>query len=220
MAVTGGTLTPEADTRLRFVRRLAVAMVLLVGVASALSQFASLDRIAGGLLASSAIAAAVIGFAARQTLANGVAGVMLAIAQPVRLGDMVTFEGETGLVEDVRLTYTYLRAADGHRVVIPNERLASGVLINETIGDPTVRVEISVWIASDADHDRALALLSGTRGATARIAEITAGGVRLAVAGEVAAAPLRPAREAELRAHCLRLLREAGLLPQAGGRGI
>ena len=79
----------------------------------ALSQFAALDRLATSLLASGALAAAIVGFAARQTLANAVAGVLLFVTQPLRIGDLVTFEGETGTVEDVRLTYTWLR--DGRR---------------------------------------------------------------------------------------------------------
>ena len=60
------------------------------------------------LLASGAIAAAVIGFAARQTLANFMAGIMLAVTQPIRVGDWVTFEGNYGVVEDVRLNHTIL----------------------------------------------------------------------------------------------------------------
>ena len=55
----------------------------------------------------------VVGFAARQTLANAIAGILLAITQPIRIGDLVTFEDETGEVEDVRLTYTYMRLDDG-----------------------------------------------------------------------------------------------------------
>ncbi|MGZ8650281.1 MAG: hypothetical protein ACXW08_16900, partial [Solirubrobacteraceae bacterium] len=70
-------LSREIDTRLRFVRRLAYAVILLTGVALALSQFDGVNRIAASVLASGVVAAAIIGFAARQTLANVVAGVML-----------------------------------------------------------------------------------------------------------------------------------------------
>ena len=83
-------------------------------------------KLATSLLASGAIAAAIIGFAARQTLANFVAGIMLAITQPIRVGDWVTFEGNYGVVEDVRLNHTILRTATEQRIVIPNEKLAGG----------------------------------------------------------------------------------------------
>src|SRR3954463_2621863 len=111
----GIELDPVTDTRLRFIRRVVEASIAVIGVAVAISQFAALDRLATSILASSALAAAVIGFAARQTLANAVAGVLLFITQPVRIGDLVTVEDGTGTVEDVRLTYTWLRAADAPR---------------------------------------------------------------------------------------------------------
>src|SRR3954454_11123244 len=116
------SLSPVADTRLRLIRRLVFATIVVLGLGFALIQFPSVKRVATGVLASSAVLGLVVGFAARQTLANGVAGILLAITQPIRIGDLVTFEGETGVVEDVRLTYTYVRADDGRRFVIPNER--------------------------------------------------------------------------------------------------
>ena len=90
----------------------------------------------------------VVGFAARQTLANGIAGILLAITQPIRIGDLVTFEDQTGEVEDVQLTYTYIRLDDGRRLIVPNERLAQSSVENHTIVDPRVQVEVSVWIAA------------------------------------------------------------------------
>ena len=101
-------------------------MILLIGIAIALSGFTGISKLATSLLASGAIAAAIIGFAARQTLANFIAGIMLAITQPIRVGDWVTFEGNYGVVEDVSLNHTVLRTATEQRIVIPNEKLAGG----------------------------------------------------------------------------------------------
>src|SRR3954468_13999721 len=151
-AVAGGQLSPVADTRLRFLRRVAGAVIILIGLALAVAQFTELDRLASTVLASSAIAAAVIGFAARQVLANAIAGLMIAITQPLRIGDLVTFEEQTGTVEDISLTYTWLRMGSGARLIIPNERLAAGVLRNDSLGEATVALEVTVWIAPDADE--------------------------------------------------------------------
>ncbi len=132
------------------------------------------------MLASSAIAAAVIGFAARQVLANAIAGFVLAITQPLRIGDLVTFEDQTGTVEDVSLTYTWLRTGSDARMIIPNERLASGVLRNDSIRSPTVALEVALWLAPDADEEaavRALEALPDSR--VVRIAEVTEQGVRV-----------------------------------------
>jgi small conductance mechanosensitive channel len=208
-------LDPVVDTRLRFVRRLVEASIAIIGIAVALSQFAALDRLATSVLASGALAAAVIGFAARQTLANGVAGVLLFISQPLRIGDLVTFEGQTGTVEDVRLTYTWLRTADDTRLIVPNERLAAGVIRNDSIVTPQVIAEVSLWLPAHADADRACELLGSQAGdeETVRLAEMDADGrVRLTVTGTAGAAHDRAKREAELRAKCLRTLRGAGLL--------
>ena len=68
----GRDLSPVADTRLRLVRRLVYATIIVFGLALALSQFAAIKRVATGVLASSAVLGLVIGFAARQTLANAV----------------------------------------------------------------------------------------------------------------------------------------------------
>ncbi len=160
LARRGKTLTeglsPVANTRLRMVRRLIFAGILLIGAMLALSQFEDVKRIATGLLASSAVLGLVVGFAARQTLANAIAGILLAITQPIRIGDLVTFEGESGTVEDVRLTYTFIRKANDTRLVVPNERLAQSAIENHTIVDPRVRVEVDLWLPPSADASRAV----------------------------------------------------------------
>ncbi len=211
-------IDPVTDTRLRFIRRLTEAAIAIVGIAFATSQFAALDRLATSILASSALAAAVIGFAARQTLANAVAGVLLFITQPVRIGDLVTVEDVTGTVEDVRLTYTWLRAGDDTRLIVPNERLAAVIIRNDSIVTPRVIAEVSVWLPAHVDADRASELLREEIGdaGTVRVAEMAPEGhVRMAVTGTAGAAHDRAQREAELRAGCLRTLRGAGLLTTA-----
>lgn len=210
---------PRVDTRLRIVRRLVVATIAVIGVAVALSQFTALDRLAASLLASGAIVAAVVGFAAQRSLGNVVAGILLAVAQPVRIGDLVTVEGETGTIEDMGLTYTVLRTGADARLMIPNERLASSIVRNDTIFSRSIVAEVSVWLPASADVDRALELvaLEAGEGMTAQVVEMTPEGwVRLTVSGTACPAEERFAREAELRAGCLRRLRAGGLLAHEG----
>jgi len=204
-------LSPEADTRLRFVRRLVYTAIIALGIAVALSQFTGINRLAASLLASGAIAAAIIGFAARQTLANLVAGIMLAITQPIRVGDWVWFEDQYGAVEDVRLNFTILRTGGDQRVVIPNERLASGILRNDTLGSGSVALDVSVWLPPGADAARAVEVLQAETGQEVTVAEALPWGTRLAVGGEQTPPPERAAREAALRLQCLRRLQAEGL---------
>ena len=158
------------------------------------------------------LVAAIVGFAARQTLGNLIAGIMLAITQPLRVGDWVTFEENYGVVEDVRLNFTVLRTASDVRVVIPNERLAAGILRNDTLGSDAIGLDVSVWLPPDTDVDRALAALEDETGSEASVAEITHEGVRISVAGEPVPPPEKGPRQAELRAQCLARLRSEGLL--------
>jgi small conductance mechanosensitive channel len=215
-AVAGGELSPVVDTRLRFLRRVASTIIILIGVALAVAQYTELNRLASTVLASSAIAAAVIGFAARQVLANAIAGLVLAITQPLRIGDLVTFEDQTGTVEDISLTYTWLRMGSDARLIIPNERLAAGVLRNDSIRSATVALEVTVWLAAEADERTAIEALEALEDArSARISDVTETGIAVLVAGPPVATSERLEREAGLRAAALRALREAGV-PRAG----
>jgi small-conductance mechanosensitive channel len=204
-------LSPVANTRLRLVRRLIFASIVVIGIMLALSQFDEVKRIGTGLLASSAVLGLVVGFAARQTLANGVAGILLAITQPIRIGDLVTFEGETGTVEDVRLTYTFIRKANATRVIVPNERLASSTIENHTIVDPRVRVEVEVWLPPHADSSRALAVLGEEPDLDVEIAQVEKDGIQLTVTTAAETASDRGAVAARVRAATLEKLRSEGL---------
>ena len=210
-AVGGDELSPAATTRLRLVRRLVFAIILVIGLALALAQFEGVRRIATGVLASSAVLGLVVGFAARQTLANAVAGVLIAVTQPIRIGDLVTFEGATGVVEDVRLTYIYIRGADDTRIVVPNERLAASTIENHTIGGPRVKVEASLWLPPEADVERALEVLADDERVKVSVAEVEKEGVRLTASTWAASAEERHGVASRLRATSLARLREEGL---------
>jgi small conductance mechanosensitive channel len=210
-AAVGAELSPVASTRLRLVRRLIYATIIVLGVALALAQFEAVKRLATGVLASSAVLGLVVGFAARAVLANGVAGVMIAITQPIRIGDLITFEERTGTVEDIRLTYTYVLADDGSRIVVPNERLAQNTVQNHTIFDPRVRVEADVWLAPEVDALRALAALGRQEDVEVSIAEIDKEGVRLVARTWARSYTERGQLAAGLRASCLETLRREGL---------
>jgi small-conductance mechanosensitive channel len=125
----------STKTRLRFLRRLTVMVAFVVLAALAVAQFTELEKLATGILASTAVLAAIIGFAAQHTIANMVAGVQLAVAQPIKIGDQIEFEEVSGRVVDITLSYTYVNPGDDSSVVIPNQLLVEGVLHNRSTGD-------------------------------------------------------------------------------------
>jgi small-conductance mechanosensitive channel len=136
--------------------------------------------------------------------------VLLAITQPIRIGDLVTFEEETGVVEDVRLAYTYIRADDGRRLIVPNERLAQSTIANHTIVDPRVMVAVDLWVSPGGDPMGALRALED-EGYDVAVAEVGKDGVRLSVGAWAETSAERIPLAARLRAECLERLDRDGL---------
>jgi small-conductance mechanosensitive channel len=122
-------------TRLRILRRLAILAVFFVIGMLVLSQFTELKRLATGILASTALVVAVVGFAAQRTLANVMAGIQIAVSQPIRIGDRIEFDECEGRVTDITLSYTYLDPGDGSAIVIPNQLLVEGTVHNHSTAD-------------------------------------------------------------------------------------
>ena len=213
LKMTDGGVSRTATTRLRVIRRLVFVIIIVIGAALALSQFGQIRRLATGILASSAVLGLVIGFAARQSLGNMVAGVVLAISQPIRIGDRVTFDEDTGRVDDISLTYTYLDPGDGRLIVVPNESIVSGTVFNHSTGDRGAPITVSAWVPAATDLERAEAALKGAGADTVRVAEWTHEGIRLEVKVASDAHRTRVGdEEAALRGRAQMALQSAGLL--------
>jgi small-conductance mechanosensitive channel len=143
--------TPATVTRYRVIRRSISVAIVFIGILSALLLIPAFQGAASGILASSAVIALVVGYAAQPTLANFIAGILIAFIQPLRIGDYVTASGAAGTVEDIGLTYTVLRAPDGARFYLPNSKLASDTIKNTTLAghEHLARVELSVPRSTD-----------------------------------------------------------------------
>jgi len=144
--MVGRDRSPAALTRYRVLRRSITVVIVTIGVLSALLVIPQVRALAGGLLASSAVLGLIIGFASQRTLGNFVAGLMIAMTQPLRLGDWVEVDGVEGTVEEISLIYTFIRTADNARLVIPNEKLASDTIRNSTIRSPAKYAEVTVQV--------------------------------------------------------------------------
>jgi small-conductance mechanosensitive channel len=144
-------LDPKLATRYRVVRRSVTAAIYFVGILSALLVIPEVQAVAGGILASSAVIGIVVGFASQRTLGNFIAGLLIAFTQPLRLGDRVEVDDASGVVEEVTLSYTFIRTDDDTRVVIPNEKLASDTIRNSTIRSRETLAEITVQVPLNHD---------------------------------------------------------------------
>src|SRR5215211_81433 len=209
-ALSRREFAPEAVTRYRAVRRVLMTTIVFIGVLSALLVIPQVRAIAGGILASSAVLGLVIGFAAQRTIGNAVAGVLIAFSQPLRLGDRVEVDGVEGTVEEIGLTYTFIRANDGARLVIPNEKLASDTIRNLTIRSTERVAEITVQVPLQQDLDAVLDSLRAETTGDVYVSSIDGNAVitlRERAESEMAAERLE--RDLRLRAH--RRLRAAGV---------
>ena len=153
-------LAPETATRYRVLRRSIWITIVFVGVFSALLVIPQVQTVAGGILASSAVVGLVLGFASQRTIGNFVAGLLIAFTQPLRLGDEVEVQGASGVVEEIGLTYTWIRTRDNDRYVVPNEKLASDTIRNSTIRSPGTLAEVTVRVPVAADLPAVVAALA------------------------------------------------------------
>ena len=207
-------LPPEAATRYRVLRRSVSTAVISVGLLSALLVIPQVRTVAGSLLASSAVVGIVIGFASQRTIGNFVAGLLIAFTQPIRLGDRVVLENTTGTVEEIALTYTFIRTEEGSRLVIPNEKLASDTIVNATIVSREKVAEISLQVPLDKDLRAAVQALqdviAGERAPEIAVTSLEGNAtivLRVAAPGPIEAERL----ESELRLRAHERLRAAGV---------
>jgi small-conductance mechanosensitive channel len=222
---------PVADgavfaTRYRLLRRTSEALVVLLAVIIVLWSFDSTRSAAQTVLASSAVVGLVVGFAARSTLANFVAGVMIAINQPVRLGDRISVGDVEGTVEDIGLAYTRLRTPDNRRVLIPNEELANSRVTNMTIVDPVSLAQARLTLPPTADPVRVRAILdeqadavpgrvADRPGPGTAVADVTAEGTTYTVGVWMPDAAQAATAAAALRVQCVTRLHEEGIGAEA-----
>ena len=203
-------LAAGAMTRYRVLRRTVFATVVFVGAMSALLVVPQVRAIAGGVLASSAVVGLVIGFASQRVIGNAVAGILIALSQPLRIGDEVEIEGTQGVVEEIGLTYTWIRTHDNDRLVVPNQNIASTSIRNSTIRGTSTLAEITVQVPVAADLEALLTSLreAGDEAYLTDIGDKATFVVRKRVSREGRA----EAAESDLRLAVAARLKKAGIL--------
>ena len=189
-------LAARRRTTLRFLRKVVVALVAAIAIWQVLSLYPSTDQLVNALLASSAVLALFVGLAFNTPLSNLGSGMLVAFAQPLRIGDRVTVADQTGFVEEMDLLYTTLVTDDARRVFIPNSQLTATMIVNRTIRDPRriVSAEFPVRLGASLQGARETALhaaegLGGVRRGATRVlvGDVKNGAVWLTV---TASAPL------------------------------
>ncbi|MDF2868126.1 MAG: mechanosensitive ion channel family protein [Gammaproteobacteria bacterium] len=106
-------------TELKVISRIINAFIMILAFAAILMTFDRIREVGYSILASAGVGAAIIGFAAQKSLATILAGLQVAMTQPIRIDDVVIVENEWGIVEEITLNYVVLRIWDKRRLIIP-----------------------------------------------------------------------------------------------------
>lgn len=106
-------------TQIKVFKAIANSVIVLIALAAALMTFEQARSVGVSLLTSAGIAGIIVGFAAQKSIGLILAGIQLAITQPVRLDDVVIVEGEWGRIEEITLTYVVVKIWDERRLVVP-----------------------------------------------------------------------------------------------------
>lgn len=211
-------------TTFAFLVRLVVVLVALIGTWNVLSIFPVTEEVARAFLASTAVLALVAGLALTTPLANLGSGLLLAFTQPVRLGDRVTVDGHTGVVERITISYTALLTDDGKNVFVPNRTMVSETLVNRSARDPrrSVAVQVPVRLGAPLTDARRVAeeavaepAETGRLALEVQIGEVTDKVVWLEVVALAPPGSDVAAIATELRERALDALAAAELLPAA-----
>jgi small-conductance mechanosensitive channel len=152
IAVADNLLARKHVTQVRVLRRAANTLIVIVTIAIALMTIPTMRQYGVSLFASAGAAGLVIGLAARPLLTNLIAGVQIAMTQPIRVEDAVVVEGEWGWIEEIASTYVVVRIWDWRRLVLPLSYFIENPFQNwtrqaaELIGSVHLYVDYSVPI--------------------------------------------------------------------------
>lgn len=134
------------QTQTKVLARTASAMVLLAALAFVLMTFPRARQLGASLLASAGIVGLVVGLAAKSVFGNLLAGLQIAMAQPIRLDDVLIIEGEWGRVEEITATYVVLKIWDERRLIIPLQWFIEHPFQNWTRSSADILGTVLLWV--------------------------------------------------------------------------
>jgi len=145
LSVADNLQARRLQTQTRVLARTVMGVILFVGIALALMSFPAVRNIGASLLASAGVAGLVVGLAARPALGNLIAGLQLALTQPIRLDDVVIIEGEWGRIEEIRATNVIVRIWDERRLVVPLQWFLEHAFQNWTLTSSAIIGTVFIW---------------------------------------------------------------------------
>ncbi|MTH61851.1 mechanosensitive ion channel family protein [Paracoccus litorisediminis] len=144
--VEDNLLARKHVTQIRILQRVSVVLVIAIGISAALMTFDRVWQYGVSLLASAGAAGIVLGLALQPVLRNLLAGIQLAVTQPIRIDDAVIVEGEWGNVEEITATYVVIRVWDKRRLIVPLNYFMEQPFQNWTRKDATLIATVLIYL--------------------------------------------------------------------------
>ncbi len=138
-------------TQTRVLSRIAIGVLVFAGLAFILMTFPRARQFGASLLASAGLSALVLGLAARSVFGNLLAGLQIAISQPIRIDDVLIVENEWGRVEEITGTYVVLKIWDERRLVIPLQWFIEHPFQNWTRTTAQIIGSVTLWVDFTTD---------------------------------------------------------------------
>lgn len=136
----------RVHTQTRILARTAMVLIVIIGLAICLMMIPGMRQVGAGLLASAGVAGLVIGLAAQPILGNLIAGLQLALTQPIRLDDVVIVDGEWGRIEEITGTYVVVAIWDQRRLVVPFRWFIDNPFQNWTRKTAQILGTVFLWL--------------------------------------------------------------------------
>ena len=133
-------------TQVRVLGRTATVLLVVLGLAAALMTVPGVRQIGASLLASAGVAGLAVGLAAKPVLSNLIAGLQIALTQPIRLDDVVIIEGEWGRIEEITGSYVVVRIWDQRRLVVPLNWFIEHPFQNWTRSNAELIGSVFLWL--------------------------------------------------------------------------
>ncbi|MEE2772649.1 MAG: mechanosensitive ion channel domain-containing protein [Bacteroidota bacterium] len=119
-------------TQYMILENIIIFIIVILAIGIALMSFDSIRSIGVSLLTSAGIAGIIIGLAAQKAIGTLLAGIQIALTQPIRVDDVVIVEGEWGWIEEINLTYVVVRIWDKRRLIVPTTYFIENTFQNWT----------------------------------------------------------------------------------------
>ena len=136
----------KVHTQVRVLGKTIYFIIIIFTLASMLMVFEEVRRFGTNILASAGVVGIVLGFAAQRTIANLFAGFQIAMAQPIRLDDVLVVEGEWGRVEEITLTYVVVKIWDDRRLILPLSYFIEKPFQNWTRSSAQILGSVFLWM--------------------------------------------------------------------------